>query len=196
MINKENIEHLLQKYFDGETQLKEEKKLRYYFLFEEVAPEHLKYKPLFSFFEDESKKQANLDVNILIEKPISKTIWYNKPSVWGVAAALLIAISVSWFQLQSTKSVESLSHQEVLLAQKYLSIGFNSLDNGYQKSAELMSHAKMIDKNTQEIEKLGNIYNQQMKQLKQLNHIKHIDQSLGKLQNISSLQKSKVKLVM
>ena len=194
MKNKENIEHLLQKYFNGETQLKEEKELRYYFLFEEVAPEHLKYKSLFDFFEEESKKQADLDVTIFDNKPTSKTIWFNRPSVWGVAAAILIAISVSWFQLHNNKpQIEGLSHQEVLLAQKYLSIGFNSLDNGYQKSAKLMSHAKMIDKNTQEIEKLGNIYNQQMKQL---NHIKHIDHSLGKLQNISSLQKSKVKLVM
>lgn len=193
MINKENIEHLLEKYFNGETHLKEEKELRYHFLFEEVAPEHLKYKPLFSFFEEESKKHANLDVNIFDKKTPSKTIWFNKPSVWGVAAAILIAISVSWFQLQSNEPIESLSHQEVLLAQKYLSIGFNTLDISYQKSAKLMSHAEMIDKNTQEVEKLGKIYNHQMKQL---NHIKHIDQSLGKLQNISSLQKSKVKLVM
>ena len=47
-----NINNLLEKYFEGETSIAEEKKLKAYFNSYEVKEEHIEYAPLFGFFAE------------------------------------------------------------------------------------------------------------------------------------------------
>lgn len=46
----DNINHLLEKYFEGETSLAEEAQLQDYFASADVAPELEHYRPLFGYF--------------------------------------------------------------------------------------------------------------------------------------------------
>ena len=48
-----NITKLLDKYWEGETSLQEEEKLKQYFQNENVAQEHQQFQPLFQFFKEE-----------------------------------------------------------------------------------------------------------------------------------------------
>ncbi|MDR1763119.1 MAG: hypothetical protein LBR64_04095 [Dysgonamonadaceae bacterium] len=48
-----NINLLLDKYFEGQTSLKEEKILRDYFRKDDIPAELLKYKPVFQYFTEE-----------------------------------------------------------------------------------------------------------------------------------------------
>lgn len=48
-----NINHLLDKYWEGETSLKEEDTLKQYFNNGSIAPEHRQFQPLFQFFKGE-----------------------------------------------------------------------------------------------------------------------------------------------
>ena len=57
-----NIENLLDKYFDGQTNLSEEKSITDFFTSNNV-PEHLlKYKPMFSFLEKEKKQEFKNEI--------------------------------------------------------------------------------------------------------------------------------------
>ena len=51
-----NIEELLNKYFEGETNCEEERELRRFFT-QGIVPEHLQmYGPMFAFFSEENRQ--------------------------------------------------------------------------------------------------------------------------------------------
>ena len=78
-----NIEKLLEKYFEGETTISEEKELKVYFT-REIMPSHLeKYKSLFQYFSEEKTVTATKDLNL----STTKKSWY----AWvGVAASVVL----------------------------------------------------------------------------------------------------------
>ncbi|WP_299222356.1 hypothetical protein [uncultured Aquimarina sp.] len=82
-----NIEKLLEKYFEGETTLSEEKELKVYFTGESV-PSHLeRYKDLFQFFSNESQVTATSEVTL----STNRVPWYT----WiGVAASIALIVGL------------------------------------------------------------------------------------------------------
>lgn len=79
-----NIEELLNKYFEGETSCEEERKLRRFFTQGRV-PEHLQaYRPMFTFFEEESKRPKT-------HAPLRRRLLY---AFSGIAAGVLIALAI------------------------------------------------------------------------------------------------------
>ncbi|MFD2565624.1 hypothetical protein [Aquimarina rubra] len=82
-----NIEKLLEKYFEGETTLSEEKELKVYFTGESV-PSHLeRYKDLFQFFSNESQVTATSEVQL----STNRVPWYT----WiGVAASIALIVGL------------------------------------------------------------------------------------------------------
>lgn len=193
MKQKENIKKLLEKYLEGESSLKEEKQLRYYFLFEEVDPEFESYKALFQFYENEKQVKFTETPKLKeYEKNASKTILL---SYWKivVAAVLILGIGITWYVTNQDQAIESLNHKEVLIAQKYLSMSLETLDKNFVRSAELLNNTKKIEESTQKVRKMSDYYSTQRNQL---NHLEYIDQSFKKLENIKSIQKSRIKLIM
>lgn len=84
---RQEISDLLEKYFDGETSIEEEKILKEYFLHTENIPEEWKeYKTLFSYFEVASEQTYERD--ILLPKKRS----YRLPIGFSAVAAVIIAI--------------------------------------------------------------------------------------------------------
>mgnify|MGYP001485725837 CR=1 FL=1 len=192
-MKKEDIQVLLNKYFEGESSLLEEKQLHHYFLFEEVAAEFENYRILFTAFEEDKKIISPLNEESLDFQPKSFRLSWTSSMSWAAAALILIFLSISWFFKPAPNEVNSLSHEEILIAQKYLNMGFDQMDKGYLKTRQLVHKTAIIETQTREVEKMSTLY---QKNLEKLKHINQIDQSLEKLQNISSIQKSKVKLVM
>jgi len=83
----EDIDKLLEKYFEGETSLQEESVLRNYFRASDVEERHMIYAPMFNFFLEERKE-------VDIENKKRKIPLY----VWlGVAASILLLICVKSF---------------------------------------------------------------------------------------------------
>lgn len=83
-----NIEELLEKYFEGETTLSEENKLKVFFTGESV-PQHLeKYKDLFQFFSDQRQVTASSEINISRSNTVSKYTWI------GIAASVALVIGL------------------------------------------------------------------------------------------------------
>jgi hypothetical protein len=59
-----NIEEILERYWEGESTLEEEKLLRTYFRSDTVSPDHLPYKDLFSFYDKASEKRYTGSLNV------------------------------------------------------------------------------------------------------------------------------------
>jgi len=193
MSNKKDIQALLEKYLEGQTSLKEEKQLRYYFLFEEVDQELESYKALFQFFETEKQVEFKQPTMLDKQKTSSSKVIFLQYWKVAVAALIIIGFGLSWFSVNRTEAVESLSHKEVVLAQKYLTLSLETLDKSYAISTELLNNVGKIDESTQKVKKMGEMYDSQRNQLE---HLEYIDQSFKQLENIKSIQKSRIKLVM
>lgn len=94
-----SINNLLERYFEGETSLEEERLLRTYFTEEKVDDRLMSYKSIFRYFDQESKKVSTepFDEELLeggtTSRPIllKAFVWYSR-----VAAAIVIAIGLWW----------------------------------------------------------------------------------------------------
>lgn len=84
-MNKKHIQDLLDKYFEGETSLREEKELKNFFLKTTLLPEEWQsYKQMFGFFESEGLKTM----------PVKENIQKRKNIFWMVATGISLAASV------------------------------------------------------------------------------------------------------
>jgi hypothetical protein len=90
-MNKKHIQDLLDKYFEGETSLKEEKELRNFFRKTALLPEEWQsYKQMFAFFEAEGLKTMPSKENVQKKKNI---IWMIVTGV-SIAASVLILLTI------------------------------------------------------------------------------------------------------
>ncbi|WP_109438574.1 hypothetical protein [Aquimarina sp. AU119] len=99
-----NIEKLLEKYFEGETTISEEKELKVYFT-RETVPEHLeRYKDLFQFFSQESTITATKDLKLNTRRK-TRYAWV------GVAASVALIAGI-FLTNQPTKPDKNLGTYE------------------------------------------------------------------------------------
>ncbi len=79
-MNEQKIQELLQRYFDGETSLSEEKELQRYFAQKDIPDSLLVYRPMFAFFAEEK----SVDIP---KREQSKKIHLSWWAISGIAAA-------------------------------------------------------------------------------------------------------------
>lgn len=106
-----DIDNILNKYFEGETSLDEEKLLRQYFNSNEVDEEHLMYAPIFQYFAEEKQE------TVTISKPKKKdklTLW---TAIAACAAILLIVIltirPISYFEDGSYVYIDGKKYNDI-----------------------------------------------------------------------------------
>jgi len=192
MKNKE-IEKLLEKYFEGDTSLQEEKRLQHYFLYEEVDMEWKEYRIWFAALKQESEIIDESNEKYAFLENTGHRIPLVRNKYWAIAATLLVLLG-SWFFFQQQKTaVSSPSQQELLLAQKYLNQAFRALHKGYQQTDRLAKTTDKIQRQTQEALKVGAIY---QKNTKEITPVYYLDKSFNKLSKLSKMKKSKIKLIM
>ena len=93
-----NIENLLDKYFDGQTNLSEEKSITDFFTSNNV-PEHLlKYKPMFSFLEKEKKQEFKNEILLKTK---------NKTSSMLIAASITLLAGIGIYYVFQNQQAES-----------------------------------------------------------------------------------------
>jgi hypothetical protein len=92
-----DIDNLLEKYFNGASSTEEEKKLKSYFNETGILPEHEIYKPLFAVFDLE--RQIKAPGIALSEKNTKRLSFTRRTIIWiaGSAAVALLAITLSTF---------------------------------------------------------------------------------------------------
>ncbi len=94
------VEKLLEVYFEGETTLAEEAQLKSYFGSGSPAPHLEMYVPLFASFAEAKGELLNKEITLPKKPAFIKSWWY------GVAAMLVIAVSVAAFQFSQTSMTQ------------------------------------------------------------------------------------------
>ena len=136
-----NIEQLLEKYFEGETSVAEEQQLKEYFNSEHVASHLEVHKPLFSYFSQSNKDKMNFSP-ILPSKKRIYTLWI------GVAASLLFIVGIVTFWDKPSAKQEDLGSFEdpeiafretqkaLAMLSENVNVGIQSLEyvNEYEKT--------------------------------------------------------------
>jgi len=126
-----NIDNILNKYFEGMTNLQEERLLRNYFASGQVVPEHQAYQALFQYTTEARQQNTPVPFKIQVQ-PKSFRFYY------AASVALLIGLSLVWF-LQSDKKMnlnmtDSATHIQVS-------------NNNKQKKKEAEKELKKFTKN-------------------------------------------------
>ncbi|MBP6557063.1 MAG: hypothetical protein KAX93_00750 [Flavobacterium sp.] len=86
----DNIEKLLEKYFEAETTIAEEKELKDYFTSSDVAQHLEQYKPIFGYATQAKQEQFTATIPLKTKK--------RKSVVWlSVAASVAVLLSVGLF---------------------------------------------------------------------------------------------------
>lgn len=131
-----NIEQLLEKYFEASTSLAEEKVLKAYFNSKDVAPHLSQYKAL---FVELSKSKGEKFERVLPLNKVSKASKW-----WSIAAAILLVFS-AYFVLPKNESLESeYTAEEIASAQEALKLLAFNFDKGTQQ----ISYLEEFEKNT------------------------------------------------
>ncbi|WP_062057888.1 hypothetical protein [Aquimarina longa] len=123
-----NIEKLLEKYFEGETTISEEKELKVYFT-RETVPSHLeKYKDLFQYFSEESTIMAAKDLKFKRNKK-SKYAWV------GVAASVVLIVGIFLTQPTISEPKDTFEDPEIALQEtkKILNMVSKYMNEGKQE---------------------------------------------------------------
>ena len=97
-----NIDNILNNYFDGRASIEEEKALKNYFRNNNIFPQHKVYKPLFAAFDEEKQITAPTFV-IPVERDkekqsLSRKLWI---TIASTAAVILLVITLFPFKNQS-----------------------------------------------------------------------------------------------
>ncbi|MFA8299343.1 MAG: hypothetical protein ACEPOV_04215 [Hyphomicrobiales bacterium] len=145
-MNVREVERLVEKYYNGNTNLEEEKDLKEYFLSDKVAP-HLKSLRAHFIYLNESKKDglsANFfskrfeeaidDEKFISLKKIKRLKWYFAS---GIAASVIAVVGL----FLPTNSSQQMSEKEYLnnmkIIQKWLYFTSSKVDKGLSKVEDL-----------------------------------------------------------
>lgn len=135
----DNIEELLDKYFEATTTVAEEEILRQYFLGDDVASHLQKHVPMFQYFSKAKEERYTKQVPLK-----SKTVIYKWASV---AAAVVFMIG---FYFASTTNVAPERLEEVYTAEEIASAqeAFALLAMNFNKGTEQLYHLEEFEKST------------------------------------------------
>lgn len=87
----ENIQHLIEKYFEGESSHAEEQEIRRFFAEETIPEDLIKYKTLFAYFDREIRKEKEKKSTVSIRRKHSFPYFI---SAFAACVLLLIGIAV------------------------------------------------------------------------------------------------------
>lgn len=134
----DNIEILLEKYFDATTTAAEEEVLRTYFLTENVAPHLEHYVPMFNYFSVAKEERFTKQVPLASKKNYLK---------WASIAAMAVLMVGLYFYLPSPTPVtltDAYTEEEIASAQE----AFALLALNFNKGTEQLYHLEEFEKTT------------------------------------------------
>jgi len=121
------IDSLLKKYFEGETDLREEAQLKKYFSSDLVDSTHKQYTPLFSYFSNNEKEQLSNAIKL----PKAKSQRFKWMSI-AASFALMASVYVGYSIKQENEIKDAFSQTQMAL--DFLS---GNMNKGNQAFAQL-----------------------------------------------------------
>lgn len=97
------LESILEKYFNGDTSVEEEKLLKKYFQENKnISEKFASYRHLFGYYEDKATEKANFEINLPTKNHIinSKYIYY----LVGVAASIILIFGIYFYSINTNET--------------------------------------------------------------------------------------------
>ena len=132
----DNIEKLIEKYFEATTTVAEEETLRTYFSQESVAPHLEQYTPMFQYFSSARKERFTKQVPLKPRKRLYGWI--------SAAAAVAICAGLYFNQPRGSDLESEFTPEEIASAQAALAL----LGDNFNKGTQQISHLEEFEKNT------------------------------------------------
>jgi len=134
------VEQLLEKYFEGQTSIAEEKQLKAYFSSEEVALHLVSYQSMFVNFQKQKEEQFTKALPLQPRK-------HNTVKWIGIAASFVVLFGVMQFYFSEHSKEEDLgtfkNPEEAFVAtQKALEMVSNNVNQGVESVAILKEYEK------------------------------------------------------
>lgn len=190
------IEQLLNRFWDGETSLEEEQKLKRAFLREDLPSQLLPFQKYFIFTQTQrSRKHPQEDFEAQLStklNPIKKN-YFSGSKVLAYAASLLIFISSLFFLFNEHESIQykPLTEKEMQVAQKYLSFLADNMEESLAMSTNNLNKLHLLNSGASTLEHFETTYD---KQIKKLSNIEHLDNTFTQLKYLKTFKNSRIKL--
>ncbi len=134
----DRIEQLIEKYFEADTTVAEEKQLKEYFEKEEVAPHLKQYAPMFTYFSQAKDERFTKQV------PLKPRVTYYK---WISIAAVAVMVFGIYF------GKEYQEQQEAQYAYNQTRMALGMLAENFDRGTEKMVYLKEFEQAKQKIYK-------------------------------------------
>ena len=138
----DRIEQLLEKYFEGETTLAEEKVLKKYFVEGDVAPHLESYTPLFNAFAEAKEEKFTGEINLPKERPLLRWI----PLAAGFAIVIGVFFTYNGSKTQHDYGTYKDPEIAALKAKQTLYMVSSFIDEGTEQLEVLGEFQKTTDK--------------------------------------------------
>jgi hypothetical protein len=174
-MNTSGIEALLQKFYEGNTSLQEEKSLREFFQGKDV-PVHLKsHQPLFSFYSDEQRQEISdqdFELNLtaqLTEDQDEIPVVQMRPNrnrimfIAGIAASFLLLIGLVFTFQQDVfrKSLKQAGNPDPEIAYADVSQALMLVSGNLNNGLKQVERLQMVDKAMKNIQLFNKFYQYQ-----------------------------------
>jgi hypothetical protein len=100
------IENIIEKYFQGETSIAEEKELKEYFSSPDVAQHLEQYKPMFGYFSQVKEQKSTQEIPLQSKK--RNVAWLS------IAASVVVLLGIGTFMYVSEKNTSPVVAQSEL----------------------------------------------------------------------------------
>ncbi|KFF05003.1 hypothetical protein [Flavobacterium reichenbachii] len=113
------IENILEKYFQGETSIAEEKELKEYFSSSDVAQHLEQYKPMFGYFSQVKEQKSTKELENFDQKeeaiPLITKSRDKKRNAWlSIAASIVVLLGIGTYMYESEKTTTTVVAQSEL----------------------------------------------------------------------------------
>lgn len=151
MTQREHIEQLVEKFLDGRTTNAEERELYAWFRSNDVGEEWVELKAMFAWYEagmpeQEAKQKPQLELRA--SRPERRGLWIAVGAVAGVAASLVVALTV-WLTFDNSQ------HNDLsIYAGSYIVDGgvrYDNIEDIENDIEEMLERAERIEQSADEL---------------------------------------------
>ena len=137
----DNIEKLLKKYLEAETNLQEEALLKNYFTSDKVAPHLQEYQSMFQYFTE--SKTERYTKNIRLETNTERRKWI------GLAASIALIVGIIGYTNYQSNLEAERAYADTQYALQLIGVHMN-------KSSDAIAHLNRFEQTTRKVFKLEN----------------------------------------
>ncbi|MCF8230805.1 MAG: hypothetical protein K9J27_01355 [Bacteroidales bacterium] len=180
------IDKLIEKYFESNTSLEEEKALKRFFNQEEVPPHLEKYQKYFGMIDQERRQIAG-EIDFSTFSASARSQKYRGIRNWSIAATIVLLLGIG---LMLDQQYTSPDEAEVIKAFEQTKIALSYAGNHFNKGmaeAQEMSHFPKAMEKFNEI----NYYQKSLNEMKELKTFSNGYQKMTMFKNFTNYQPTK-----